>query len=58
MPFHAQLPLLFADADDRGPRLLALNAEIAAGARTIDEWTANTHSGLKMPHQAEEVTCC
>lgn len=47
-----------ADADDRGPRLQALNAEVAAGARTIDAWVAQTHGGLAMPHRAEEVTCC
>lgn len=46
------------NADDRGPRLVTLNAEIEAGARTIDEWTKRTHEGLVMPHQAEVVTCC
>ena len=46
------------NADDRGPRLLALNAEVAAGARTIDAWALREHKGLTMPHHAEEVTCC
>ena len=46
------------NADDRGPRLLALNSEIAAGARTFDAWTVRVHNGLTMAHQAEEVTCC
>lgn len=47
-----------AGADDRGPRLRALNAEVAAGAQTIDAWVAKVHGGIAMPHHAEEVTCC
>jgi hypothetical protein len=45
-------------ADNRGPRLATLNAEIAAGARVIDSWIAKNYNGLTMEHHAEEVTCC